>query len=421
MLCAIVGLLLATMALAALSSARDGTRRARATVQLRPASAAARIGKRHCVSATVRSGRRRAARRGARVLFFVAGANPVNGTTTTDGRGRARFCYRGARAGADMITAVLDLNGDRRAQVAEPRAVAGQTYFTGTRPSPPSGTAPDVGGPGENPPPLLGPDPVIAAAGDIASSSTGATATAALLDTVARDAVLALGDNAYSEGSALEYATRYAPTWGAQAFHTYPVAGNHDYDTPGAAGYFGYFGTAAGQPGTGYYSYDLGAWHLIALNSNCTEAGGCVAGSAQEQWLRADLAAHPAACTLAYWHHPLFSSGKHGSHTQVAPLWQALYEAGADVVLTAHDHDYERFAPQTATGVIDAERGLREFVVGTGGGSHYLISLPIANSEIANDDTFGILELTLRPASYDWRFIPEAAKTFADAGSAPCH
>ncbi|HEY3186839.1 MAG TPA: metallophosphoesterase, partial [Solirubrobacteraceae bacterium] len=259
------------------------------------------------------------------------------------------------------------------------------------------------------------------AAGDIASSSSGAAATAALLDAGNPDAVLALGDNAYSGGSALDYATRYGPTWGAHAFRTRPVAGNHDYDTPGAAGYFGYFGVAAGQTGTGYYSYGLGTWHVIALNSNCKEAGGCAAGSLQEQWLRADLAAHPSSCTLAYWHHPRFSSGKHGSHDAVEPLWQALFDAGADVILTAHDHNYERFAPQGPAGVLDPERGLRQFVVGTGGGSNYPLKLPIANSEVSNDETWGVLELTLRDTGYDWRFVPVAGQTFTDAGSAPCH
>src|SRR5206468_6721592 len=172
--------------------------------------------------------------------------------------------------------------------------------------------------------------------------------------------VLALGDNAYGSGSPTEYATRYAPTWGTQAFRTRPVAGNHDYDTPGAAGYFGYFGAAAGQPGAGYYSYDLGAWHLVALNSNCTDAGGCAAGSPQEQWLRADLAAHPAACTLAYWHHPLFSSGDN-AFPDVRPFWDALYAARADVVLSGHDHFYERFAPQRPDSTAD-EQGVRQFI-----------------------------------------------------------
>ena len=413
---------------AALTSARETKRHAAVTVRLRPVLALDVAGTRRCVTAIVRSATGRPGRH-LRVLFAVPGANSARTTRVTDVRGHARFCFRGTAAGNVAIRAVVDVNGDRRPERSEPAAVATQIYSAPARPAPPATrpapvapSPPAAGVPVGAPPALQGPEPVIAAAGDIASSSTGAAATAALLDAVNPDAVLALGDNAYSGGSPVEYATRYAPTWGVQALRTHPVPGNHDYDTPGAAGYFGYFGAAAaGVAGTGYYSYDLGAWHLVALNSNCTEAGGCAAGSPQEQWLRADLAAHPAACTLAYWHHARFSSGMHGSHTAVEPLWQALYEAGADVILNAHDHDYERFAPQTPTGTLDAAAGLREFVVGTGGGSHYTVGTPIANSEVTNGDTFGVLELTLQPTGYDWRFIPEAGRTFTDAGSGACH
>ena len=250
-------------------------------------------------------------------------------------------------------------------------------------------------------------------------------------------AVLPLGDNQYDCGGLSAYLGAYDPTWGRVKAVSHPVPGNHEYKTPAqapagtdcdpsgqAAGYFSYFGAAAGQPGKGYYSFDVGGWHLIALNSNCAQAGGCEAGSAQEQWLRADLAAHPAECTLAYWHHPRFSSGAtHGSQAFMAPIWQALYEGGADVVLSGHEHNYERFAPQTASGELDTARGLREFVVGTGGKSHNypFQATPIANSEIRNDSTFGVLELTLHDRSYDWKFVPEAGHTFTDAGSAACH
>ena len=265
------------------------------------------------------------------------------------------------------------------------------------------------------------PDPVLVGAADIADcGSAGDEATAALLDEIP-GTVFTAGDNAYDAGTAKEFVNCYEPSWGRQKARTRPAAGNHDYMTRGAAGYFNYFGTAAGNPSKGYYSYDLGQWHIIVVNSNCAEVGGCDAHSPQEQWVRADLAAHPALCTLAYWHHPRFSSGEHGSSTMMRPIWQALYEAGADVVLNGHDHDYERFAPQTPDGVADLQQGIREFVVGMGGKDHYAISRPIANSEAQNDDTFGVLKLTLHPTSYDWEFVQEAGKTFTDSGSASCH
>jgi hypothetical protein len=184
-----------------------------------------------------------------------------------------------------------------------------------------------------------------------------------------------------------------------------------------AAGYFDYFGELAGTPGEGYYSYDLGDWHIIALNSIIQVS----AGSPQEQWLRSDLAAHPAVCTLAYWHYPLFSSGiVHGGDPSMRPLWQALYDYGADVVLTGHEHNYERFAPQDPQGNADPVRGIREFVVGSGGRSHYGFGAPVPNSEARNGDTYGLLKLTLHLTSYSWEFIPEPGKTFTDSGNAPC-
>lgn len=264
-------------------------------------------------------------------------------------------------------------------------------------------------------------DPILLAAGDIARcGEPGASATAALLERLP-GTVATLGDNAYRAGSKREFAACYDPTWGAAKGRTRPSPGNHEYGTRGAQGYFGYFGAAAGDRDTGYYSYDLGEWHVVALNSNCAEAGGCGAGSPQERWLRADLAAHPAACTLAYWHHPLFSSGaKHGGEPTVRPLWQALAEAGADVVLAGHEHNYERFAPQDASGRPDPRHGIRQFVVGTGGAGHYGFGTPLATSERRNADTFGVLRLTLRPDGYDWRFLPAAGGSFTDTGRAAC-
>jgi hypothetical protein len=269
--------------------------------------------------------------------------------------------------------------------------------------------------------------PVVVAAGDIASCRTEADeATARLVGDIGDSTVLTLGDEAYPDGSAEDFEECYDPTWGRFKDRTKPVPGNHEYDTPGAAGYFHYFGRAAGDPGKGYYSYNLGKWHIVALNSNCKEeeVGDCEPSSQQVRWLKADLAANKdKRCTLAYMHHPRFSSGKeHGNTHFVKPLWDALYEGGAEVVLSGHEHNYERFAPQNPVGKADPERGIREFVVGTGGGKgHYPILEPIANSEVHSDDTYGVLKVTLRPKSYEWRFVPEEGETFSDSGSARCH
>jgi hypothetical protein len=200
--------------------------------------------------------------------------------------------------------------------------------------------------------------------------------------------------------------------------NTRPAPGNHEYNTPAATGYYQYFGALAGDPAKGYYSFDLGQWHLVALNSNCDDVA-CDAGSEQERWLRADLAAHPTACALVYWHHPRFSSGEHGDDTRLADLYRAADEGGVDLVLNGHDHHYERFAPQDADGNPDPDAP-REFVVGTGGKNHYAATDPVANSEIIETGTYGVLQLTLRPDGYDWAFLPEAGATFTDTGSAPC-
>lgn len=266
----------------------------------------------------------------------------------------------------------------------------------------------------------VGPPPTLVAAGDIADGSTGAAQTAALLDQIPAT-VAALGDLAYENGSASDFATYYAPTWGRHFARTRPAPGNHEYQTPGAAGYFGYWGAIAGDPAKGYYSYDLGAWHVLSLNSNCEFIGGCGPGSAEETWLRADLAAHPARCTVAYWHHPRFSGGAVGGSSSVQPLWQALFDGGADLVLVAHAHNYQRFAPMNASGAADAQRGLRQFVVGTGGRAMFHATGPATNLEVANSGTFGVLKLTLRSAGYDWQFVPVAGQAFTDSGSTACH
>jgi hypothetical protein len=275
---------------------------------------------------------------------------------------------------------------------------------------------------------------VVAAAGDIAcdpdnplfNGGQGAPracrmlATSDLLLAERFDAVLPLGDEQYNDGAASKFLLSYEPTWGRVKALTRPVVGNHEYLTPRARDYFRYFGRAAGVEGKGYYSYDIGAWHVIALNANCGFVH-CVAGSPQERWLRADLAAHTNRCVLALWHQPFFSSGSQGDHDPAGPFWDALYEAHADVILNGHDHDYERFASQTPAGIADARRGMREFVVGTGGSSLIRFGTLMPNSEARDDKTFGILKLTLYPSSYDWEFVGVPGSTFTDSGSSACH
>jgi hypothetical protein len=257
---------------------------------------------------------------------------------------------------------------------------------------------------------------VLVGAGDIATGSSSVEQTARLLDNIP-GTVFTAGDNAYPDGTASDFATNYEPTWGRHKARTRPSPGNHDYHTSGAAGYFAYFGANAGPSGRGYYSYDLGEWHVISLNSNVSMS----AGSAQEQWLRADLAANTKDCILAYWHHPRFSSGTHGSSTSSQPLWQALYEAGAEIVVVGHDHNYQRFAPQTPSGQADPSRGIRQFVAGMGGAGLYQFSTPIANTEAYNTNTYGVLKLTLGPGTYAWEFVPVAGGTYRDSGTGTCH
>jgi acid phosphatase type 7 len=279
--------------------------------------------------------------------------------------------------------------------------------------------------------PALAPsDPVIAAAGDIACSPSDPDfnggsgsgdrcrmgATAALLE--GADAVLPLGDTQYEKGALADFQASYDPTWGAYLPVTYPTIGNHEYGTPGASGYYSYFGAAAGDPSKGYYAYELGAWHLISLNSEC-QVVACSTDSPQYRWLKDELSSHTNACTLAYWHRPLFSSGsEHGGDSRSRPFWKLLDAFDADVVLHGHDHNYERFAPQDPFGEADAN-GIREFVVGTGGRSLNPLNAPTPNSKISSAESFGVLRLTLHETSYDWEFDP-ATGTFTDAGTASC-
>jgi hypothetical protein len=265
-------------------------------------------------------------------------------------------------------------------------------------------------------------DPVFVGAGDVSNCSRSEDeATARLLDGIA-GTVFTLGDDAYPDGTLAQFNDCYGPTWGRHKSRTKPSVGNHDYHTAGAAGYYTYFGAAASPLDNnctsnckGYYSYNLGAWHIIALNSEVSMG----AGSPQETWLRADLAAHSNVCTLAYWHKPRFSSGQHGNISSVGPLWQALYEYRADVVLNGHDHTYERFAPQNPSGQADSN-GIREFVVGTGGAALYSFTTNQPNSQARNNTTWGVLKLTLHSTSYDWQFVPIAGQSYSDSGSANC-
>ncbi len=287
---------------------------------------------------------------------------------------------------------------------------------------------------------------MIAAAGDIACDPQGASFnngdgeadrcrqryTSDLLVGAGLAAVLPLGDTQYQDGTLEQFQGSYDPSWGRVKSITRPVIGNHEYHfASGGSGYWDYFngvGIAsgpAGERGKGWYSFDVGDWHLIALNSMCPEAGGCGAGSEQEQWLRADLAANSdASCTLAYWHHPLFNSGPEGSYADTpwntTALWQALYDSGADLVLTAHAHRYERFAPQDPFGNADSQYGLREFVVGTGGSSLQPVAEIQPNSEFGDSTHFGVIKLVLKANGYDWSFVSDASAT-VDSGSAGCH
>ena len=268
---------------------------------------------------------------------------------------------------------------------------------------------------------------VLVGAGDIASCEEpqGSQATAKLIERIP-GTVFAAGDLAYEKGNDADFHNCYNPTWGKFKDRTKPALGNHEYVSPTASGYFRYWGAQAGSPGKGYYSFDLGNWHIVALNTNCfaKDLGGCAARSPQETWLKEDLAEHPNACIIAFGHHALFSSGilkKHAVHPELKPLWQDLYEAHADLVLAGHEHSYERFAPQNPDGAADARNGIREIVVGTGGRNHGPLGFPTPNSEVRNSDTFGVLKLTLAPGKYAWEFIPEEGGTFRDSGAGVCH
>ena len=236
--------------------------------------------------------------------------------------------------------------------------------------------------------------------------------TAALAKSLSPDAVLLVGDIQYERGTRDEYAEGYErSSWASLESITHAAVGNHEYSSPGAAPYFAALGDAAGPDRRGYYRVRVGDWDVFALNSNCRPAGGCDPGSAQERWLRAELEASDAACSLAFFHHPRWTSGLHGSDASIEPLWAALADHDVEVALAGHDHHYERFAP---------ERGVRQFVVGTGGRSLYPAFGAEKGTEVRNSQTFGVLELRLAAAAYSWKFHGIPGTTFTDTGRATC-
>ncbi len=277
---------------------------------------------------------------------------------------------------------------------------------------PTSAATPRATAPTKTPaPPQPGGAAVLVGAGDICNKPDVAGMTANLLATIP-GSVFTAGDNAYSGGTPAEFSSCFNPTWGRFKARMFPAPGNHEYDvTSNAAGYFGYFGVRAHGPG-GYYVYSLGGWRIYSLNSEIVSA-------AEVAWLKSDLASHPTACVMAYWHHPRFSSGTHGNDGSVQPFWDALYAARAELIVNGHDHDYERFAPQTPSGASSAT-GIREIVAGTGGAGLRPFANVVANSQVRNAVTHGVLKLTLRPGGYTWQFVP-ADGSFTDSGSGSCH
>jgi hypothetical protein len=342
-----------------------------------------------------------------RSLTFARAPRPARGAIAS-GPVRAGWKHVNVtallRRAGPSITFVLS-SSSRKAVALASREVRTRAPRLQVTPSPPAGSV------------------VLAGAGDIAYDGPEDSQTAALLDAINPDIVYTLGDNAYEEGTPKQFADWYDPTWGRHKARTRPAAGNHDYRTKNASGYFGYFGARAGDPAKGYYSYEAGSWHVVVLNTNGEGACATIAcngGSPQERWLRADLAASQKPCTLAYWHHPRYSIGPEGTTSVTKALWQALYADGVELALAGNDHNYQRWKPMNGAGGVDDNRGIRSFVVGTGGktpdglGSH-------PNVEIASAGTPGVLKLTLRPGAYDWQFVPVAGKMFTDTGSGTCH
>lgn len=358
----------------------------------------------------------------------------------------------GATSSTYKITST-DVGTTLRVAVTASNA-AGSATATSTQTSPVAAAATPSPGPTPSPAPTSSSDPVIAAAGDISCDpldpnfNGGAgmngdcedRSVANLLTGQNLAALLPVGDVQYDCGPLAAFQQAYDKTWGRFKSISHPVVGNHEFGTeaeysgqphttcdsvPGqpAAGYYSYWGALAGDPSKGYYSYDIGSWHLIALNSTCNQGPnvGCVAGSPQEQWLRNDLATHSNYCTLAYWHIPRFTSGSVGNNANYQAFWDDLYNAKADVIVNAHAHVYERFALQSPAEQPDAN-GIREFIAGTGGSDHHLqLGTVQPTSQVRDTSTYGVLELTLHSTGYDWRFIPNTPQGFTDSGSGSCH
>ena len=335
---------------------------------------------------------------------------------------------------ATPASSVLGASGTPDAPLATPAPSDSPTMSaapTGTPTGTPSDSPAAVPSPGDSftlptpTPPGRSVTVTIVAAGDIAcdpAHNVGTpqdcdqVATADLIGQLKPTAVLPLGDLQYQDGTPAAFKAIFGTTWGAYRSIMYPAVGNHEYLTKDAAGYFTYFAGIAP-----YYSYDLGNWHMISLDSECHFVGGCQAGSPQEKWLLADLAAHPNLCTLVYWHEPRWSSGEHQDATQMTTIWSDLVAANVDVVLSGHNHDYERFVPLNAAGQPDPS-GVTEFVVGTGGKNHYgFTDAPLPGEVVRNDTSFGVIQMTLGPTGYSWQFHPAPGYTFTDSGSASCH
>jgi hypothetical protein len=327
--------------------------------------------------------------------------------------------------GADLLTG---------SSYTDTGLVNGTTYHYAIRAVDRSDNASALSAPASATPSGGSPDPVLLVAGDIAGCTwSGDENTASVVNGLA-GTVVTLGDNVYPNGTLTEFTSCYAPSWGQFKARTRPTPGNHDYNTPGATGYFDYFNGAGNQTGPagdrsrGYYSFDLGTWHIVVLNSECETTtglwlkGGCAAGSAQETWFKADLAAATTNNVIVTWHKPRYSSStEHGNSSHMQALWKVAYDRGVDLMLAGHSHNYERFAPMNASGAVDATFGMRELVVGTGGASYHGFTTPAATSEVRNTGTHGVLKLTLHASSYEWQFVPVAGKTFADAGTQAVH
>jgi len=313
-----------------------------------------------------------------------------------------------------------------------PTATSAQVTATLPRPSETPAITPTRLPSSTLPPPTPNPpapaEAELVGAGDIAvcagndTATSGAAITAGLLAGFPQAAIFTAGDSSNEQATFAQYQDCFSPTWGAYKARIHPAAGNHDYVQPNAASYFQYFGAAAGDPAKGYYSFELGAWHILVINSNCKDIGGCEAGSPQYDWVKQDLAAHPALCSLAIWHAPMFSSGLHGNDLEMLATWKALYNAGAELVLSGHDHEYERFAQLNPLDNLDEAYGMRQFVVGTGGAPlRTTQGYRTSHSQALIENVHGVLDLKLHPGNYDWQFISESGKSETDSGSAVCH